>query len=260
MMKFICFGSGSSGNCYYLLADGYGVLIDLGIGVRLFRKYFNEFGLSLAQIKAMLITHDHADHVKAAGMVSNEFNIPVYATSLVHQGMVRNFCMPKKVNKKNVRLLEKGGTLDVGPMHIVSFGVPHDSMDNVGYFVTCGERTFCLMTDVGHVTDEMAGYMERADYDATMLKNGPYPGHLKHRISNGNGHLCNDETARQLALHLKRDARHVWLCHLSAENNHPSLAYKTVEQKLVDAGFPLGTTLRLETLCRRSPSPLYELE
>ena len=266
-MKFICFGSGSSGNCYYLQAADYGIIIDAGIGVRQFKKYFRDYGLSLTRIKAMLITHDHADHVKASGAISNELGIPVYATSLVHQGIKRNYCITKKVDERRVRNFEKGETFELGPFRILPFNVPHDSLDNSGYFITYRGRSFCLMTDAGHVTDEMAGFMEKADYlvveanyDETMLQHGPYPPFLKERIACGTGHLSNSETARQLAAHLNREARHVWLCHLSEENNHPSLAFKTVEAELRQAGYPVGATLQLETLRRQSPSPLYDLD
>ncbi len=266
MMKFICFGSGSCGNCYYLITEGYGLLIDVGIGIRTFKKYFRDFGLPMSQIQAILITHDHADHVKTAGIVSREFNLPVYATRLVHEGMRHNYCMPKKVEERHVQTFEKGCTLQLGPFTVTSFGIPHDSRDNNGYFIEYNGRTFCLMTDIGHVTDEMADYIHRSDYlvieanyDPTLLEQGPYPAFLKQRIKSGNGHLSNIQVAEKLALHLRPETRHVWLCHLSDENNHPSLAYKTVEKRLGEAGFPVGESLQLETLKRQSPSPLYDL-
>ena len=253
MMKFICFGSGSSGNCYFLDADGYGILIDAGISIRTIKKYFRDYGLPMS-------------HVKAAGVASHEFNVPVYATALVHEGIRKNYCITRKVDQQHAVVFEKGTTMTIGPMAVSSFGIPHDSRDNNGYFIECGDRTFCLMTDVGHVTDEMADFIHRADYlviesnyDPTLLEQGPYPPFLKQRIRSGNGHLSNPQAADELARNLRPDARHVWLCHLSDENNHPSLAYKTVEKRLREAGFPVGDTLQLETLKRQSPSPLYEL-
>ena len=97
MLKYISFGSGSSGNCYYLFTEQYGILIDLGIGIRSFKKYFREYGLSFNKVNAILITHDHTDHIKAAGAFSTEFHVPVYATEAVHAGMLRNRFMQKKV-------------------------------------------------------------------------------------------------------------------------------------------------------------------
>ena len=266
MMQFISFGSGSSGNCYYLMAGGYGLLIDAGIGIRTIKKHFRNFGLSLSTVKALLITHDHADHVKAAGVISHEFGLPVYATLPVHEGMRQNYRMPKKIDPELIRTLEKGTTLEFGPMHVTTFGVPHDSRDNNGFFIEDGECSFCLMTDIGHVTDEMADFIHRADYlvfesnyDTELLEQGVYPDFLKKRIASGTGHLSNRQAADELARHLRPETRHVWLCHLSDENNHPSLAYKTVEARLVEAGLPVGDTLHLETLKRQLPSLLYDL-
>ena len=92
MLKFICLGSGSSGNSYFLFSENYGLLIDAGIGIRTLKKHFHTYGLSLKQIKAVLITHDHADHIKAVGSLANEYGLPVYATELVHDGIKRNYC------------------------------------------------------------------------------------------------------------------------------------------------------------------------
>ena len=91
MLKFICLGSGSSGNSYFLFSENYGILIDAGIGIRTLKKHFHTYGLSLKQIKAVLITHDHADHIKAVGSLANEYGLPVYATELVHDGIKRNY-------------------------------------------------------------------------------------------------------------------------------------------------------------------------
>ena len=95
-MKFISFGSGSSGNCYYLFTDNEGLIIDAGLGLRMLKKYCREYGVSLAAARHILITHDHADHVKSVGSLSYELNLPVYSTAEVHEGIVNNFCVNKK--------------------------------------------------------------------------------------------------------------------------------------------------------------------
>ena len=96
-MKFISFGSGSSGNCYYLLEDGFGLIIDAGIGIRSFKKYFREYGFTCPTLKAILVTHDHTDHVKAVGALSCEYHLDVFATEDVHQGILTNYHTHKKV-------------------------------------------------------------------------------------------------------------------------------------------------------------------
>lgn len=267
MLKFISFGSGSSGNCYYLYTDTDGILIDTGIGIRTLKKYFSDYGLSLAGVKNILVTHDHADHVKSVGKLSSEYNIPVYATEKVHEGIKRNYCVRKKINPDNVRFLQKGEPLQLGEFHITPFGVPHDSADNVGYKIEHGGITFCLMTDAGHVTEEMGQFIKVANYlvieanhDEEMLRNGPYPEYLKERVGGDNGHLCNRCCAEAIAENASESLHSVWLCHLSQENNHPELARKTIEMILGQYGIIAGHDFMLDVLKRKIPSGVYELK
>ena len=267
MLKFICFGSGSSGNCYYLNAEGYGIIIDMGIGLRIMKKHFRDFGLNMAQINSILVTHDHTDHVKSVGALSNEFHIPVYSSKEVHDGMGRNCFMSKKVRQEEKHIVAHNEPFQLGPFKVTAFPVPHDSSGNNGYFIEYGEVTFCLVTDAGHITPEIINYIGKAkylvleaNYDATMLEQGPYPQYLKRRITGPAGHLCNTETAEALAEHLSEHAKCVWLCHLSEENNHPELARKTIESALLSHGYVLGNKLKIEVLKRKVPSILYELE
>lgn len=266
MFKFISFGSGSSGNCYYLFTENFGILIDAGVGVRALKKSFADFGLSMANIKSILITHDHADHVKCVGSLSNDLKVPVYATQLVHAGINKNYCVRQKVNGANIKYVEKQKPFELGDFIITPFGIPHDSSDNVGYMVENNGVTFCLMTDAGCVTDEMKSFISRANYlvieanhDDEMLKSGPYPDHLKVRVASDNGHLSNKSCAVALAENATEKLKHVWLCHLSEENNHPELARKTVEMILGSYGIVTGKDFMLEVLKRKTPSLLYEL-
>lgn len=267
MLKFICLGSGSSGNSYFLFSENYGILIDAGIGIRTLKKHFHTYGLSLKQIKAVLITHDHADHIKAVGSLANEYGLPVYATELVHDGIKRNYCANPKLKAENIHFLEKGQTLKLDRFEITPFDVPHDSTDNVGYSVQYGEVNFCLITDAGHVTEQFGCCIARANYlvleanhDEDMLMMGPYPAYLKGRISGDYGHLSNKAAAQLLAEHITDRLRHVWLCHISEENNHPELARKTVDTCLRSVGIVAGKDFELEVLKRRIPSEIYELE
>ena len=154
-MKFISFGSGSSGNCYYLLEDGFGLVIDQGIGIRSFKRYFRDYGLSQGEISAILVTHDHTDHVKAVGAISQEYHLPVYAAGKVHEGMENNYLMSKKIAENNKRVLMPGEKIVLGPFTITAFEVPHDASANNGYFITTNSTNFCLMTDCGKITVSM---------------------------------------------------------------------------------------------------------
>lgn len=268
MLKFMSLGSGSSGNCYYLNTDGYGLLIDAGIGGRTLRRQMANYGLPVHEIKEILVTHDHADHVLAVGMLAASWRVPVFALEDTYAGMKRNRYMRKKVPDDLARRLCCGEALEHGPFRIEAFHVPHDSMACCGYLLQAGDVSFCLATDVGHVTDELRTYLARAryvvmeaNYDAAMLAAGRYPAFLKNRITGERGHTSNAEAAELLATTLRRDAAHVWLCHLSEENNRPDLALAAVTQSLASAGYDLAPSggLIVEALPRTTPSRLYEL-
>ena len=266
MLRFISFGSGSSGNCYFLYTETDGLVIDAGVGLRTLKKYVRDFGLSLSQVHHVLITHDHADHIKCVGSLSHDQHLPVYATKTVHSGIDRNYCVSRKVESALRRYVVPGETMAVGAFSVTPFSVPHDSSDNVGYMIEVGGLSFCIMTDVGSVTDEMTSFISRADYlvieanhDLEMLLNGPYPDHLKRRIRSGTGHLNNVLCGETIAKHMSERLRYVWLCHLSEENNHPELARKTVEAQLRSYGIVVGKDLQLEVLKRTMPTGIFEL-
>ena len=266
MLRFISFGSGSSGNCYYLYTETDSLMIDVGVGIRTLKKQFHNYGLRMQNIGHVLITHDHADHVKSVGSISRDYGLEVYTTDKVHVGIERNYCVRCKISPDLVKIVEKEKTFTLGEFIITPFGVPHDSADNVGYRIVCGKITFCLMTDIGHVTDEMKSYISDADYlvieanhDEEMLLQGPYPQYLKQRISGEKGHLSNRNCGIALAENVSEKLRHVWLCHLSEENNHPELARKTVEQVLRNYGIIVGKDFLLDVLKRKMASEIYEL-
>ena len=96
MLRFISFGSGSSGNCYYLFTETDSLLIDVGVGIRTLKKHFHNYGLRFEDVHNILITHDHADHVKSVGSLSNDYHLPVYTTRKVHSGIENNYCVRKK--------------------------------------------------------------------------------------------------------------------------------------------------------------------
>lgn len=266
MLKFISFGSGSSGNCYLLKSDSTTIMLDSGVGVRTLKKYFHDYGLLIADVSAILITHDHADHIKAVGALSNAYGIPVYSTSAVHAGILKNYCVRKKVSSENVKSIEKGETFHVGDLSVVGFDVPHDSNDNVGYRIECEGAVFCLMTDVGHITDTICDNIRRSNYlviesnhDIQMLQNGPYPTYLKQRVSCDTGHLDNLTCAQALCQCYTPGLKHVWLCHLSEENNHPELVRKTMEEEFQHNGIRIGEDIQIDILKRKQPMGFFDL-
>lgn len=266
MFRFISFGSGSSGNCYLLYTGNDALLIDAGVGVRKLKRDFALFGLSLSMVHNILITHDHADHVKSVGRISGDGGIPVYTTRLVHDGINHNYCVRKKIEPSRAMTIEAGEEKRIGDFVVKAFHVPHDSTDNVGYRIGYDGVNFTIITDAGEITTEMASYISDADYlvieanhDEEMLQAGPYPEYLKQRILSGSGHLSNKNCARALVENMSPKLKHVWLCHLSNENNHPELAKKTVEAILHDGGVDVGGSLKLDVLKRTTPTGEFEL-
>jgi phosphoribosyl 1,2-cyclic phosphodiesterase len=262
--KFFSLGSGSSGNCYYLGSNESGILIDAGIGIRSVTKALREYGVSFHKIKGVLITHDHADHIKTAGCLGDRHNIPIYATEAVHAGILRNKAVQAKLHQSK-RVIEKEEPFVIDDFRITAFDVPHDSIENVGYHIEFDNQIFVLVTDIGHITDKIKEYASKANhlvieanYDEYMLQAGRYPFLLKQRIRSGMGHLSNRHAAEFLMGIYNKRLQNIWLCHLSQDNNHPEIAFKTVEQALSSGGIEAGKDVRLETLNRHKVSGLRE--
>lgn len=265
-IKFISLASGSSGNCYYLGTEKYGILIDAGIGIRTIKKTLKEVQIPMESLRGVFVTHDHADHIKAVGHLGEKLHIPVYTTARIHEGINKSYCMTEKLCH-SVRYLEKEAPMQLEDFRITSFEVPHDGTDNVGYCVEIDGKTFSFATDLGEITPTAAQYISKANYliieanyDEEMLKMGPYPAYLKERISGSTGHMCNMDTAEFLAENIGEHLKYIWLCHLSKDNNHPELAYKTIEWKLRSKGIIAGKDVQLAALKRSTPSEVYVFE
>lgn len=264
--RFFCLASGSSGNCYFLGNREYGLLIDAGIGIRTIQKTLTEYGTPLSKIRAVLVTHDHTDHVKAVGCLATKHNIPVYATERVHSGIGQNRYTLTKIANHSKKIIELEKAFTIEDFTITPFEVLHDSIENVGFHLSFRQQQFVLATDIGQITPVIEKYAQtanhivfEANYDDNMLLNGKYPLHLKKRISSGMGHLNNESTAKFLAKIYNKQLRNIWLCHLSKDNNTHQLAFATVASQLEKAGAKIGTNLNLEVLKRHKSSGLREL-
>lgn len=262
--KFFSIGSGSSGNCSYLGTKDYGILIDAGIGIRTIKKALREYGVPFEKIMAVLITHDHADHIKTVGYFGDKCNIPVYTTQTVHEGIQRNRVVQADLYQSK-RIVEKEVPFFIRDFKITAFEVPHDSIDNVGYHIELDNQVFVLITDIGCITDTIKKYAANAhhlvieaNYDDYMLQAGRYPYFLKQRITNGMGHLSNRYSAEFIASIYNEKMQNIWLCHLSQDNNSPEVAYKAVEQALAANGIVAGKNVKLEALSRYKVSGLRE--
>jgi len=265
-ISFFSLASGSSGNCYYLGTPDYGILIDAGIGLRTIRKVLKERSIDMSHVMAVLVTHDHADHIKTVGNLGERCAIPVYATELVHLGINRSRYVEDKLVASK-RVIFKETPFMIRDFVITAFEVPHDSTDNVGYYIECAHHRFTFITDVGHITETIRSYMQKANYlileanyDEEMLRSGTYPAFLKERVASPTGHLSNREAAELLATYYQPHLKNIWLCHLSRDNNHPELASKTVNERLYQEGIRVGKDVMLTALKRTTPSDIYEFE
>ncbi|MEG0648087.1 MAG: MBL fold metallo-hydrolase, partial [Bacteroides sp.] len=188
-LSFLSLASGSSGNCYYLGTSEYGVLIDAGIGIRTIKKVLKDKGIDFNKIVAVLITHDHADHIKTVGYLGEKLSLPIYTTELVHLGIDKSRYVEETLYQSR-KIIKKEVPFMIRDFRITAFEVPHDSSDNVGYHIEYGEHKFTFATDVGHITETVSKYMSmanhliiEANYDEEMLYFGSYPAFLKERVS-----------------------------------------------------------------------------
>lgn len=265
-IQFISLGSGSSGNSYYLGTPDYGILIDAGISFRQIRKAFKLHQIDTSKIIGLFITHDHGDHIRHIETLIDKLNIPVYCTANVHAGINKNRLIRQPIYQ-DVHHVEKEKAIQLRDFTIEAFEVPHDATDNVGYCFEVDGKVFTIATDLGEITPTAARYLEKAhylileaNYEEEMLQMGSYPRFLKDRVASRTGHLSNFAAAEFLSNHYQSKWKHVWLCHISKDNNHPELAYKTVENRLKEIQITVGKELQVMVLKRTVASDLYEFD
>lgn len=257
--------SGSCGNASLLSCGDTTIMIDAGLGIRTLKKSFKELAIDPNQLAAIFVTHDHADHIRGLESFAVDFSLPVYASPLVYKALHHATYLHGGL-MNHLALMELGQPLTLGAMEISSFEVPHDATQNVGYRITGPSGCFTLMTDVGEVTAEVEAAIREANYlviesnyDEEMLRTGPYPMMLKRRILGGNGHLSNREAACTVTRNYRPDLRFLALCHLSGQNNNPTVARESMSNALLEIGVQPDRDLQLEVLQRRVISPLYKL-
>ncbi|MBP5374614.1 MAG: MBL fold metallo-hydrolase [Bacteroidales bacterium] len=265
MMRFISFSSGSCGNCSVLLGPEGGVMIDAGVGIRRVKKELDALGLGLDCIKAILITHDHGDHIRSLGSFCKRLTVPVWTSEPVHNALARHPFTREWIGPCRQQL-QAGVWNPVTPdFDVRYFVVPHDATQCLGFAIRCQGELFVLMTDLGHMTAEGLEFASEAstviiesNFDVDMLVGGDYPQELKHRISHGAGHLSNDACGEAIRQFLHPGLKNLFLCHLSGNNNTPELAYESARRVLEECGVKPGT-IALRVLRRAVSSPLLNL-
>ena len=255
-MKVCVLGSGSKGNCTLVQSGRTTLLIDVGFSGKEIERRMAEIGIHSDGIDAILVTHEHHDHISGVGVLSRRINIPVYANPATHRAS------SKRVGKLfSANDFTTGEKFTLGDLEIHPFRVSHDTADPVGYVISDGEVSMGYCTDTGKVTTLIEHHLKRCDllvlesnHDPVMLREGPYPLYLQQRVRSNQGHLANEDAGKLLKKLAGGRLRHVILAHLSEVNNHPELAMQATSHHL-------GGDHCLEVLpaSQHAPSPVITL-
>jgi phosphoribosyl 1,2-cyclic phosphodiesterase len=245
-MRLISLQSGSNGNCIYVEADGVRLLFDAGISGIQAQNRLAQQGRDIAQVDAVLISHDHVDHCRSMGIFHRKFGLPIFATAKTYRAASRY-----KIGEiEDLRHFTAGETLRFGRVTVETTPTPHDGADGVVFVVDDGKHRLGILTDLGHVFSDLQAVIGSSDavllesnYDPDMLANGPYPEWLKARIEGPGGHISNFEAAE--ILRSTRRIRWACLAHLSEDNNTPALALQT-HRRIAGKRLPLFVASRYE--------------
>jgi len=241
--------SGSSGNSILVKVGGRGLLIDAGVGPRTLTPAIQRRDIGVDQLDAVLLTHEHDDHLKGAAAVSKRLKAPVVANRATLEAASLRTELPQ------VEEMESGSERQFGAFTVRSFRIEHDAVEPVGYVIQVAGRKITYATDVGCPTPALRSALRGADlcilesnHDLQWLLRGPYPPHMKARVAGSRGHLSNCAAAAMLAERLDADGPAcIWLAHLSSVNNSPALARRFVTdaiKKATRVSFELDVALR----------------
>lgn len=260
-MKFVSLISGSSGNATLISDGSTNLLIDCGMSGKALEKALTEAGSSIREIDAILLTHEHSDHVKGVGVLSRKYAFPIYATAKTHASIVKVGEIDDKL-KININTDED---FEIGTIGVAPFSIHHDAADPVGYSFFSGDDKYTIATDTGYIS---RGLLEKlkgskaiileSNHDVEMLRCGPYPFYLQQRILSDYGHLSNEVAARAALELVKDGTEHIMLGHLSDKNNLPEIALLETHKTLTDAGVKVGADVTLQ-VAHRSAITAMEL-
>jgi len=229
--------SGSSGNCVYVASGRTRVLVDAGASGKKIVQALEDIQVDAREIDAILVTHEHIDHIRGLGILSRRYKIPVYASPKTWQELD---CIGD-VAEENRREFTYGQ--EIGDLKVEFFKISHDAVQPVGMAFYHGGEHVGVATDTGRVTQGMRKYLTGADaivfeanHDETMLREGPYPYHLKKRIAGDQGHLANSAAGEALQEIISGRTKDVILAHLSDVNNTPDKAHNAVAEVFRAAG------------------------
>lgn len=228
--------SGSKGNCIYIRADGRSLLIDAGLSGREIERRMRQRCLPLDQLQAIVVSHEHADHVRGVGVLARRYRLPVYLAMATEKAALSQL---GKLPRKQYFL--PGKPFRIPPFAFHPFSISHDAVDPVGFAISINGCRIGIATDLGVATGLVKEHLKgchllvlEANHDLDMLANGPYPWPLKQRIRGRNGHLSNEAAEALLRAVASDQLKHVVLGHLSETNNTTCRAFKVVSKAIGD--------------------------
>lgn len=262
-MNYISLSSGSCGNCHYIEGDHTKIIVDAGISGKKIIENLNVHGKNLEELNAIMVTHEHTDHIKAVGILSRKFDTPIYATEKTWEQMESTL---GKISTNNIKIFKKGELLNIGSVTVDSFAISHDAADPVGYSFLQGSKKIAIVTDTGRITEEVFEKIKGSDiaviesnYDEDMLSFCAYSPSLKQRIRSDYGHLSNSEAGYLGIALVKSGTKNLLLAHLSKDSNLPQLAFQTVGSILTSHGIR-PEDVGLDVIHRGKVSRLYSIK
>ncbi|MDO4634169.1 MAG: MBL fold metallo-hydrolase [Eubacteriales bacterium] len=233
-MDFCSIASGSSGNCIYTATEQTSLLVDVGISKKAIDAGLAEIDRKASEIDGILITHEHSDHIKGLGVISRKCGIPIYASP----GTIRAIKGIKNLGAIDESLFHEvspENDFEIGDITVHPFAISHDAAEPMAYRMSSEGRSVAVATDLGIYDEKTVASLQNLDavlleanHDIRMLQAGAYPYYLKQRILGNRGHLSNENAGRLLCRILHDNMKHIFLGHLSRENNYDALAYETV--------------------------------
>jgi phosphoribosyl 1,2-cyclic phosphodiesterase len=242
-MIAISLQSGSNGNCIFIEADGVKLLFDAGITGAQAEERLAAYDRNIREVDAVIISHDHGDHIRHAGVFQRKFSLPLFMTPSTLAAASSRCSLGKLQDVHHFRSTDK---LRFGNVIVYAIRTPHDGVDGSVFVIEAGKKRLGVLTDLGHVFQDLIHIVSSLDavflesnYDPAMLAAGPYPMYLKQRIKGPHGHLSNQEAA-ELLCRAAVSRRLQWAClaHLSEQNNHPDIALKT-HREVITGNMPI---------------------
>ena len=264
MLNFCSLYSGSSGNSLFVETENTKILIDAGMSCKKIEEALHSIEVEPSSINAILVTHEHSDHIKGISTISKKFDIPVFATKETFDAMPSQ---TEKLSKKNINFFNPSEKFHIEDLEILPFSIPHDAANPCGFnIIKDGSHQISIATDIGHMTKSIVNHLEgsefillESNYDAEVLKCCSYPFKLKSRIASDTGHLSNTMAGKTISyLSKNSNLKTAMLGHLSKESNFPELAYQTVVDELISSCNE-DYSINLSVANRDCPSKLITL-